>query len=88
MLILFIMLQIVHNAHEKSYEESLTFSDDISVHQKQHCMLAMKVHKPLMKTNPDFMRDFYTIKPVLMIYFPADTGRKLNVYKTFRSRLD
>ena len=57
-------LQIVYNAHETSYVELLAVSDDIFVHQKHLCFLVIQVYKSLMKANPDFMWDFYTIKPV------------------------
>ena len=56
--------QIVHNVHDKSYEKLLVVSNDISLHQKHLCLLAIEVYKSLLKTNPDFMWDFYTI----MIY--------------------
>ena len=67
-------LQILHNAHDKLYEELLAVSNDISVNQKHLPILAIKVYKSLMKTNPNFMWDFYTIKAI-----PCDvrTGEKL-----------
>ena len=72
--------QIVYNVHNISYENFLAVSNDISVPQK-HLILFIdlykrfiEVYKSLMKTNPDFMWDFDTIKPV-----PYDllTGEKL-----------
>ena len=48
-------LQIVHNLHDKSYEESLAVRNGISVHQKrQNSILAIEIYTSLMKTNPDF----------------------------------
>ena len=44
------------------------------VHQKHFHTLAIEVYKFLMKTNPDFMWDFYTIKP---IHYDLCTGEKL-----------
>ena len=52
-------LQIVHNVYDKSHEELLAVSNDISVYQNTFA------YKSLMKTNPHFMRDFYTIRPIL-----------------------
>ena len=57
-------LQIVHNVYDNPYEELLAASNDISVHQKHLRILAIVVYKSLMKTNPDFMWDFYAIKPI------------------------
>ena len=56
--------QIVQNVHDKSYEELLAISNDISVHQKHLRILVIEVYKSLMKTNLDSMWDFYTIKPI------------------------
>lgn len=55
-------LQIVYNAHDKSYEELLAVSN-ISVHQKTLHILAIEFYTYLTKTNPDLMWDLYTIKP-------------------------
>ena len=70
----FMTLQIVHNVHDKPYEELLAVSNDISVHKKHLCILAIEVYKSLMKTNPDFIWEFYIRKPI-----PCDlrTGEKL-----------
>ena len=54
----FKILQTVHNVLDKSYEELLAVSNDITVHQKHLPILAIKVYKSLVKTNPDFMSDF------------------------------
>ena len=67
-------LQAIHNVHDKLYEKLLAVSNNISVHQKHLRILAIQVYKSLMKTNLDFMWDFYTVRPV-----PYDllTGEKL-----------
>ena len=72
--IYFRTLQIAYKVHDISYENFLAVSNDISVPQKHLHILVMDVYKSLMKTNPDFMWDFDTIKPV-----PYDllTGEKL-----------
>ena len=54
-----------HNVHEKSYEELLAVSNDVSVHEKHFCI---SVYKSLMKTNSDFMWYFYAINLFLMNY--------------------
>ena len=71
----------MYNAHDKLFEELLVVS--ISVHQKYLRILAIEVYKSLMKTNLDFIWDFYTIKPV-----PYDlrTGEKLNLPKVNTTR--
>ena len=68
-------LQIVHNVHDKPWEELLAVCNDISVHQKHRRILTIEVYKSLMKTNTDFMRDFCTIKP-----FPYDLRESEKLY--------
>ena len=70
----FMTLQIVHNIHDKSYEELLAVSNDISVHKKHLRILAIEVYKSLMETNPNFIWEFYTRKP---IPYDLRTGEKL-----------
>ena len=57
------------------------------MHQKHLRILAIQVYKSLIKTNLDFMWDFYTVKPV-----PYDllTGEKLYlaIVNTTRYGLD
>ena len=67
-------LQIVHNVHDKSYEELLAVSNDITLYQKHLRILAIEVYKFLMKTNSDFTWNLYTIKP---IPYDLRTGDKL-----------
>ena len=67
-------LQVVHNVHDKLYEELLAVSTDIFVHQKHLRILVTEVYKSLMKTNPDFMWYFCAIKP---IPYDLRTGEKL-----------
>ena len=69
--------QIVRIVHDKSYEKLLVVSNDISVHQKHLCLLAIEVYKSLMKTNPDFMWDFYTI---FTLFYPM-------IYASMRSSI-
>ena len=69
---------------DKSYKELLTVNNDISVLQKHLLrILAIEIYKSLMKINPDFIRIFYTIKPV-----PYDlrTDEKLRLPKTDTTR--
>ena len=76
-------LQIVYNTHDKWYEKSLAVSNDISVYQKHLHILVIEVYKSFMKTNPDFICDFCTMKP-----FPYDlrTGQKLYLPKVNKTR--
>ena len=73
--IYFKTLQIVHSVNDKSYEELLPISNYISVHQKHLRILAIEFYKSLMKTNPDFMCDFYTIN---LISYDLYAGEKLD----------
>ena len=53
-------LQIVYNVDDESYENLLSRSDDISIHQKQNKRyLATGVYKSLTKLNPWFMWNFF-----------------------------
>ena len=81
--IYFRTLQIVYNTHAKLYEELLAVITDISVHQKHLHISAIEVCKYLMKTNPNFLCDFYTIKPL-----PSGlrTGEKLYLPKFNKTR--
>ena len=40
-------LQIVDNVHDKSYEDLLAVSNDVSVHQKHLRILAIEIYKSL-----------------------------------------
>ena len=62
-----LLVKIVHNAHDNSYEKLFVVSIDITVHQKHLRLLAIEVYKSLMKISSDFMWDSYTIF-TLMIY--------------------
>ena len=60
----------------KSCEKLLAATNDISVHQNHFRTLVIEVHKSFMETNPDFLWDFYTIKPVL---YDLHDGEKLYI---------
>ena len=85
--ILFKTIQIVYNANVKLHKELLVVSKDISVHQKHLPILVIVVYKSLMRSNPDVMWVFYTVKSD-----PYDfhIGEKLYLPKanTARSRLN
>ena len=57
-------LQIVYNNYDKSYQDLLNFSNDISIHQKHLRLLAIEVYKSLMNINPEFMWEFFNKNPV------------------------
>ena len=52
-------LQIVSDVYDKSYENLLNRSDDISIHQKHLRYLAIEVYKSLTMLNPGFMWNFF-----------------------------
>ena len=59
-------LQIVYNVYDESYENLLSRSDDISIHQKQNKRyLATGVYKSLTKLNPWFMWNFFERNHIL-----------------------
>ena len=57
-------LQIVYNNYDKSYQDLLNFSNDISIHQKHLRLLAIEVYKSLMNINPEFMWEFFNKNPI------------------------
>ena len=62
-----LLVKIVHNARDNSYEKLFVVSNDITVHSKHLRLLAIEVYNSLMKISSDFMWDSYTIF-TLMIY--------------------
>ena len=46
----------------ESYEELLTRSNEMSVHQNHLCALATEIYKSLADLNPDFMKPYFIIK--------------------------
>ena len=57
-------LQIVYNSYDKSYQDLLNFSNDVSIHQKHLLFLAIEVYKSLMNINPEFMWEFFNKDPL------------------------
>ena len=53
------ILQIVYDIYDESYENLLSRSDVISIHQKHLRYLAVKVYKSLTKLNSGFMSIFF-----------------------------
>ena len=54
-------LKIICNSNE-SYDELVTYSSDVSIHQKYWYALVTKIYKSLVDINPDFMKPYFTIK--------------------------
>ena len=54
-------LKIIYNSSE-SYEELLTRSNEVSIHQKHLRALATEIYKSLADLNPDFMKPYFKIK--------------------------
>ena len=54
-------LKIIYNSNE-SYEELLTRSNEVSIHQKHLRALATDIYKSLADINPDFMKPYFIIK--------------------------
>ena len=46
----------------ESYEELLTRSNEVSIHQKHLRALATEIYKSLPDINPDFMKPHFKIK--------------------------
>ena len=56
-------LKIIYNSSE-SYEELLTRSNEVSIHQKHLRALATEIYKSLADINPDFMKPYFKIKEI------------------------
>ena len=54
-------LKNIYSSSE-SYEELITRSNEMSVHQKHLCALATEIYKSLADLNPDFMKPYFIIK--------------------------
>ena len=54
-------LKIIYNSSE-SYEELLTRSNEVSIHQKHLRALAAEICKSLTDINPDFMKPYFKMK--------------------------
>ena len=56
-------LKIVYNSNE-CYEELLIQNNEVSIHLKQLRTLAIEIYKSLADVNPDFMRNYFSIKEI------------------------
>ena len=56
-------LNIVYNSNE-CYEELLIQNNEVSIHQKQLRTLTTEIHKSLTDVNPDFMKNYFSIKEI------------------------
>ena len=56
-------LKIVYNSNE-SHEGLLLRNNEVSIYQKQLCILATEVFKSLADINTDFMKSYFTIKEI------------------------
>ena len=54
-------LKIIYNS-SGSYEELLTRSKEVSIHQKHFRALATGIYKSLADINPDFMKPYFKTK--------------------------
>ena len=55
------VLKIICNSSE-SYEELLTPSNEVLIHEKHLPTLATEIYKSLADINPDFMKPYFIIK--------------------------
>ena len=56
-------LKIVYNSNE-CYEELLIQNNEVSIHQKQLRTLSTEIYKSLTDVNPDFMKNYFSIKEI------------------------
>ena len=56
-------LKIVYNSNQ-CYEELLIPNNEVSIHQKQLRTLATEIYKSLTDVNPDFMKNYFSIKEI------------------------
>ena len=52
-------LQVIHNEHQKSYDELLDINKDVNIHQKHLYILALEVFKSITHVNPEFMWSYF-----------------------------
>ena len=57
-------LKIVYNSNE-CYEELLIHNNEVSIHQKQLRSLVTEIYKSLTDVNPNFMKNYFSIKKYL-----------------------
>ena len=56
-------LKIIYNSIE-NYEELLTRSNEVSIHQRHSRALATKIYKTLVDINTDFMKPYFIINEI------------------------
>ena len=56
-------MKIVYNSNE-CYEELLIRYNEVSIHQKQLRTLTAEIYKSLTDVNPDFMKNYSSIKEI------------------------
>ena len=56
-------LKIVYNSNE-CYEELFIRNNEVSIHQKQLRTLPTEIYKSLTDVNPDFMKNYFSIKEI------------------------
>ena len=54
-------MKIIYNSSE-SFEQLLTRSNEVSIHEKHLRALATEIYKYLADINPDFMKPYFKIK--------------------------
>ena len=57
-------LKVIYNSSE-SYEELLTLSNEVPIHQKHVRALATEIYKSSSDINPDFMKPYFIIKEMI-----------------------
>ena len=56
-------LKIVYNSN-KCYEELLISNNEVYIYEKQLHTLATEIYKSLTGVNPDFMKNYFSIKEI------------------------
>ena len=56
-------LKVVYNSNER-YEDRLIQNNEVFIYQKQLRTLATEIYKSLTDINPDFMKNYFSIKEI------------------------
>ena len=54
----------VEKIYNECYEELLIRNNEVSIHQKQLRTLATEIYKSLIDVNPDFMKNYFSVKEI------------------------
>ena len=57
-------LQVIYSEYHQTYEELLQINEDIFIHQKHLCILALEVYKSIIQFDPELMWHCFNTNPI------------------------